>query len=137
MCQQRSACGRGYSEVYVGQVSPKVRWPPKELKGFARVRLRPGETKRVSVALDVRSFTEYDKNKENWPAEAGESTSKVGRSSEERPLVTTVKLARALSLGNDKIAKHRTGSGIHPRPCCPRLSSSRIRHFRERAREGG
>ncbi len=43
-------------QVYVGAVGPRVLRPPKELKGFAKVHLEPGETASVTIELDDRSF---------------------------------------------------------------------------------
>ena len=55
----------------------------KELKGFTKVMLRPGETRRVSVALDARSFSFYDAEAKRWRAESGDYGMLEGRSSEE------------------------------------------------------
>jgi len=53
----------------------------KELKGFARVSLLPGETRRVTIPLDARSFSYYDADTKQWHAEAGDFDLLVGRSS--------------------------------------------------------
>ena len=45
--------------------------PAKELKGFAKVTLKPGETRRVTVPLDLRSLAYYDVAGKQWRAEAG------------------------------------------------------------------
>ena len=59
--------GAEVTEVYVGEPHPAVPRPVKELKGFAKVELKPGETRRVSVTLDRRAFAYYDvKNAEDW-----------------------------------------------------------------------
>ena len=52
--------GADVAQVYVGEDHPPVARPPQELKGFARLTLQPGETRRVSIPLDARSFTWYD-----------------------------------------------------------------------------
>ena len=44
--------GAEVSEVYIGDPSATVPRPEKELKGFERVMLEPGETKDVSITLD-------------------------------------------------------------------------------------
>src|SRR5258708_1074421 len=69
-------------EVYVGDSDGRVPRPVKELKGFAKVHLRPGETKRVTVSLDRRAFSFYDVEKNNWKAEPGKFSIRVGSSSE-------------------------------------------------------
>ncbi|PYT69650.1 MAG: hypothetical protein DMG39_17940 [Acidobacteria bacterium] len=47
--------GAEVAEVYVGDTHSSVPRPAKELKGFAKVNLKPGESKRMSVKLDRRS----------------------------------------------------------------------------------
>jgi beta-glucosidase len=74
--------GAEVAEVYVGDSHASVPRPVKELKGFAKVHLRPGETKRVSVSLDRRAFSFYDVEKNNWKAEPGKFSIVVGSSSE-------------------------------------------------------
>jgi beta-glucosidase len=55
--------------------------PPKELKGFAKVELQPGETRRVSVSLDRRAFAYYDVAARAWRVEPGTFEILVARSS--------------------------------------------------------
>jgi len=74
--------GAEVAEVYVGDSHASVPRPVKELKGFAKVHLRPGETKRVTVGLDRRAFSFYDVEKNNWKAEPGKFSILVGSSSE-------------------------------------------------------
>jgi beta-glucosidase len=68
-------------ELYVGDSHSAVPRPMKELKGFAKVLLKPGETKRVSMTLDQRAFSYYDAGKGAWKAEPGEFAILVGSSS--------------------------------------------------------
>jgi len=70
------------AEVYVGDAHASVPRPVKELKGFAKVNLRPGESKRVSMNLDRRAFSFYDVGKKNWNAEPGVFDILIGGSSE-------------------------------------------------------
>jgi beta-glucosidase len=73
--------GADVAQVYVGDGHSKVARPVKELKGFAKVSLQPGETRRVTVPLDARSFSYYDVEAKQWHAEAGVFDLLVGRSS--------------------------------------------------------
>ena len=73
--------GADVAQVYVGDAHAKVPRPPKELKGFAKVALRPGETRRVSVTLDERAFSYFDVARKQWRIDPGEFTILVGRSS--------------------------------------------------------
>ena len=69
------------SEVYVGEDHPAVPRPTRELKGFARVDLRPGQTRRVKVALDIRAFAYYDAAAHDWRIDnPGAYTLSVGSS---------------------------------------------------------
>jgi beta-glucosidase len=54
--------------------------PPKELKGFEKVVLNPGETRHVQVMLDRRAFQYYDAEKHAWADHGGEYQVLVGRS---------------------------------------------------------
>jgi beta-glucosidase len=74
--------GQEVAEVYVGDSHASVPRPVKELKGFAKVHLRPGETKRVTIRLDRRAFSFYDVEKSDWKAEPGKFSILVGSSSE-------------------------------------------------------
>jgi len=65
-----------------------------ELKGFARVNLRPGEISRVTLKLDRRAFSFYDVTKKDWSAEPGEFTILVGGSSDSIQLRSKFTLAR-------------------------------------------
>jgi beta-glucosidase len=55
--------------------------PVKELKGFAKVRLKRGEGKRVTISLDHRAFSYYDVSTRAWKAEPGDFSILVGSSS--------------------------------------------------------
>ena len=94
--------GADVAQVYVGETNPKVPRPSKELKGFARVDLAPGETKHVSVPLDARAFTYYDVAGKRWHADAGTYSVQVGRSFDDIPQRFEVKLPSALDVRNDQ-----------------------------------
>jgi beta-glucosidase len=51
------------------------------LKGFVKVNLKPGETRRVKVTLDERALSYYDVNTKQWRAEPGQYEILVGHSS--------------------------------------------------------
>jgi len=75
--------GADVAQVYVGDTHASVPRPAKELKGFFKVRLRPGETRNVSIILDSRALSYYDVNAKQWRAEPGDFNVLVGRSSEQ------------------------------------------------------
>ena len=70
------------AELYVGDSHASVPRPVKELKAFAKVNLKPGETKFVTLTLDRRAFSFYDVKTKNWSAEPGDFTILVGSSSD-------------------------------------------------------
>lgn len=72
--------GDEVAQVYVGDKHANVPRPAKELKGFAKVHLRPGETRHVTVKLDRRAFSYYDINLKQWHVDPGEFDILVGRS---------------------------------------------------------
>ena len=64
--------GKEIVQIYVhDQLSSLVR-PEKELKGFAKVELQPGETKTVSIQLDFRAFAFYHPEYKQWITESGD-----------------------------------------------------------------
>lgn len=76
--------GADVPQIYVGSPkNSKVARPVKELKGFEKVFLKAGESKKVSVILDKRAFFYFDVNSKNWRADAGDYDVSVGRSSSE------------------------------------------------------
>src|SRR3984885_3711598 len=82
------------AELYVGDSHASVPRPVKELKAFAKVNLKPGETGRVTLTLNRRAFAFYDVQKKDWNAEPGEFTILVGGSSDKIQLKGKFTLTR-------------------------------------------
>lgn len=94
-CTVRNTGDRAGAEVvqvYVAPPKSSVPRPPRELKGFAKVRLAPGETRKVEIALRPAALAFYEVNAKKWKAEAGEYVVHVGNSSRALPLWTGVTL---------------------------------------------
>jgi beta-glucosidase len=72
--------------------------PPKELKGFAKVELQPGETKTVSIPLNARAFSFWHPGHKQWVTEDGEFNILVGASSADIRLQATVTLQSTSNL---------------------------------------
>ena len=68
-------------QVYVRDVEASVQRPHKELRGFAKVRLEPGETRTVEVRLEPRAFAFWDVRRQAWVTEAGAFEILIGSSS--------------------------------------------------------
>ncbi len=86
--------GAEVAQVYVGDKSSTVERPVKELKGFAKVNLKPGETRNVTVALDRRAFSYYDVNGKQWRVNPGDFAILVGSSCAKTELDGKVTLSR-------------------------------------------
>jgi len=90
--------GADVAQIYVAEDRPEAPRPPQELKGFARVSLKPGETKHLVVPLDARSFAWYDVAAKAWHVDAGTFAIRVGRSSTDPQLEGKVSLAKPILL---------------------------------------
>ena len=88
-----SRAGAEVAQVYVQEASPSLPRPLKELKGFKKVLLQPGEKQKVSVILDRNAFAHYDPDKKGWVADKGDYKILVGGSSRDLLLDGKFKLA--------------------------------------------
>ncbi|RSL17424.1 beta-glucosidase [Edaphobacter aggregans] len=87
--------GADVAQVYVGDDHAKIARPAKELKGFEKVMLQPGETKHVSVDLDSRAFAYYDVEAKKWSIAPGKFSVLVGDSSASLDLKGTIDVSQA------------------------------------------
>jgi beta-glucosidase len=74
--------GAEVAQLYVSDPSARATRPERELKGFAKVRLAPGETRHVTVNLDARAFSYWDSTAHKWTIDPGKFVIHVGDSSE-------------------------------------------------------
>ncbi len=88
--------GADVAQVYVGDPHSQTSRPAKELKGFVKVNLRPGETKTASVFLDARSLSYFDVAAKQWRAEPGDFDILVGRSAQQIELRGKLSLTAAI-----------------------------------------
>jgi len=88
--------GATVGEVYLSESRSSISRPLKELKGFAKVDLKPGETQQVQVPLNDRAFCSYDEKTSQWRAHAGIYEVMVGSSSEKTELSGELKLEKAI-----------------------------------------
>lgn len=79
--------GKEIVQLYVADQESAVIRPLKELKGFEKIELAPGETKTVTFTLDKRAFAFYSVKLQDWYVETGAFDIMVGRSS--RDIVLT------------------------------------------------
>jgi len=84
--------GAEVAEVFVGDHHAPVPRPVKELKGFTKVNLNPGETRNVTVKLDRRAFSYYDVKNHKWTVAPGDFDLFVARSAVDIELTGKVTL---------------------------------------------
>ena len=82
--------GKEISQLYVGLQGSEVIRPVKELKGFAKVFLKAGETKKVSIPFDDKTFRYFNVKTNKWEIEKGTYDIYVGASSDDIRLTATI-----------------------------------------------
>lgn len=86
--------GAEIAQVYVAPPTGAIPRPPKELKGFAKVQLKPGETKRVSIPLAKDAFAYWNPDNKAWTVAPGTYRIMIGTSSRE------MRLTKDLTVGS-------------------------------------
>ncbi len=87
--------GKEVVQLYVAATDSKVIRPAKELKGFEKIELIPGETGTVSFTLTGRDFAYYNTEIPNWYTESGEYEILIGQSSQDIKLKETLNIISA------------------------------------------
>ena len=95
-----SVAGTEIVQLYVAKKSSELFRPARELKGFARVTLAPGEKQRITITLDDKAFRFWNVKANRWEIEGGEYELLVGASVEDIRLC-------------EKISVHGTAT-VHP-----------------------
>ena len=85
--------GTEVAQVYVGRLPTSAPTPVKQLAGVARVTLRPGQSKRVTVDLDPRSLAYWDTTSRRWITPGGNVSVLVGSSSRDIRLSGEIQVA--------------------------------------------
>ena len=75
--------GKEVVQLYISDKKSSLPRPVKELKGFQKITLMPGEEKQVTFTVGKNELSFYDDNKEAWIAEPGVFEALVGSSSAE------------------------------------------------------
>jgi beta-glucosidase len=78
--------GADVVQMYIGDPGAPVDRPIRELKGFERVELSPGESKTISFQIDRRALSFYSTEHHAWTAQPGQFDVSVGSSSRDLPL---------------------------------------------------
>jgi beta-glucosidase len=90
--------GKEIIQLYVSDVKSSVNRPLKELKGFEKLELQPGEEQEVSFELDKRSFAYYNVNISDWHVESGVFDIAIGSSSRDIRLTTSIEVESSTPL---------------------------------------
>jgi beta-glucosidase len=99
--------GKEAIQLYVRDVEASVFRPDKELKGFLKVSLEPGEGRRVRFELDQRAFAFYDTNSAGWRVEPGEFEVLIGASSRDIRLSGAVAVTSSRQVVVDPLQRHK------------------------------
>ena len=78
-----NVAGKEICQLYVQPLESSVLRPIKELKGFDKISLEPGETKQVTIVLDERAFSYFNTNENAWHEESGQYGILIGASSQD------------------------------------------------------
>lgn len=87
-----TTAGKEVVQLYVKDPVSSLQRPVKELKGFEKVNLVPGERKEVRFQLQARDFSFYDSRRSRWVAESGDFEIMIGASSADIRLSEIVRL---------------------------------------------
>jgi len=92
---QSSVVGEEAAQLYVGYNDSRVERAVKELKGFSKVHLEPGQTKRVDFLLAAKQLAYYDEQQARWIVEPLTYSVHAGPSSKTEDLLSTKFRVRA------------------------------------------
>ena len=81
--------GEEIAQLYISYNNSSVDRPIKELKGFGKVYLNPGETKTLTLNLKAEDLSYYDSNKKKWVIEPIEYIASIGTSSKAENFIST------------------------------------------------
>ena len=90
--------GKTVVQLYVGDCESSVFRPVRELKGFEKVSLQPGESKDLSFTLDKRAFAYWNTQIHDWHVESGEFRIEIGHSSRDIAVVEKVYVQSTVEL---------------------------------------
>ncbi|MEO7931528.1 MAG: glycoside hydrolase family 3 C-terminal domain-containing protein [Chthoniobacterales bacterium] len=84
--------GAEVAQLYIQDIESSLPRPAKELKGFTKITLEPGERRRVTIPLDLRAFMFFHPEQGGWLAESGDFRILIGSSSRDLRLETVYHL---------------------------------------------
>ena len=94
-----SRAGKDVVQLYVSAKDSKAIRPVRELRGFEKVELQPGETKTVSFELDSRAFAYWNRDISDWYVETGAYEIQIGKNAQE------ILLSAEVEVESEKVIK--------------------------------
>ena len=107
--------GTEIAQLYIGRKSETVFRPVRELKGFARVTLEPGEAKAVHIKFDDKTFRFYDTRTNTWEIETGDYKIMIGSDAQTMLLEDKLYVAGTVSEGGyekEKMPEYFNGKSL-------------------------
>ncbi|WP_152393681.1 glycoside hydrolase family 3 C-terminal domain-containing protein [Paenibacillus guangzhouensis] len=124
--------GKEIIQLYVRDVESKVIRPEKELKGFVKVDLQPGEEKVVSFSLDRRAFAYYNVELKDWHVETGDFDILIGKSSRQIELEQRIHIESTVQVQRI-FTRNSTFGDILRDPYGAQIAEPLLRKFREQS----
>jgi len=103
-----SVAGSEIAQVYIRPPESGVFRPTRELKGFSKIFLQPGETKQVTVQFDEHTFAHYNTHAGDWLIAGGEYVVEVGAS------VRDIRLSASIRFDGEAISSSSDDSLLGP-----------------------
>ena len=113
-------------QVYVGQQSPSVPRPVRELKQFSKVALAPGESRKVSLGMSKYAFSHYETDSHSWKIDSDTYNIYVGASERDIRLSASVDYVNAhdrANAGYHYVDARKLGICGHPEDGCNTMLS--------------
>ncbi len=102
--------GSEVAQLYVKDTESTIFRPEKELKGFEKLTLTPGEEKDVTLTLDKRDFAYYNVNMSDWHIESGAFEVLVGASARDVRLTGQVQVTSTMRV---EVPDYRTSAPVY------------------------
>jgi len=120
--------GKEIVQLYVRDVESNVIRPEKELKGFEKVELNPGEEKIVTFTLDKRTFAYYNTEIKDWYVESGEFEILIGKSSKDIVLKDTIRIESTTKI-RKKFTRNSTIGDLMTDPVGSKILAQMLQQF--------
>ncbi|PSL41613.1 beta-glucosidase [Planomicrobium soli] len=122
--------GKEIVQLYVSDLESTVRRPRKELKGFEKVELQPGEEQVVTFTLNKRAFTYYNTQIKDWHVETGEYEIMIGKSSAQIELKHKVAVQSTVRI-NQNVNRNTTIGELMADPLLAEPATKLIKEMNE------